>query len=354
MGDLEIKLPGMLAPGIYFGLDETLYHAAFGLSASGVGDMRVSTYNFWTSCRALNPRWERRETEAMRIGRAFHKRICEGKVAFESAFAAELRQEDYPNAARTIDDLKGELAGRGEKITGNKAELIRRLKALDPSVRIWDEIVAQHKAQHPNHQLLDPTWVAKIEIAAAMIEHHPTLSKCFSGGYPEVSVVWVDADTGVPMKARLDYLKPTAIVDLKSFSNPLNLPFDTAVRRAIASNLYFVQAAFYWEAVKQAVIHVRAGDIFGAVTDDFLTKLINANEDVRQFMFVAQSTGDAPVARGYIMPRGIVFGRGESLIRESAELLAKCWTAYGKSPWVDTAPVQVLDDMLFPAWIGEA
>jgi hypothetical protein len=351
--DLGIKLPGMLKPGIYFGLDDELYHAAFALSASGIKSMRVSTYDFWVSCRALNPRWVDEETAARILGRAFHKRICEGKAAFEKAFAAELRVQDHPDALRTVDDIKAELSSRGERTGGNKAELARRLRSLDPSVRLWDEMVADHKAKNPAKHLLEPEWVAKIEIAAAMVEKHPLLSKCFSGGYPEVSIFWLDPQTGVPMKARIDYLKPKAIVDLKSFSNPMNKPFDVAVRHAIATNLYYVQAAFYWEAVAQAIKLISAGDVFGETTDAFLNAIVAADESQRQFVFVAQSTGDAPVARGYIMGRGTVFGRGEALIREATELFAKCWRMYGKAPWVDTNDIAMLDDTQFPAWIGE-
>ena len=46
----------------------------------------------------------------------------------------------------------------------------------------------------------------RIEIAAAMIEHHPELRHCFIGGYAEVTVIWFE--DGLWFKARFDYLKP--------------------------------------------------------------------------------------------------------------------------------------------------
>src|SRR3546814_14526079 len=63
----------------------------------------------------------------------------------------------------------------------------------------------------------------------SMIEKHPDLSKAFSGGHPEVSIFWQDEQTGISCKARLDYLKARAIVDLKTFSNPLSKPIDKAI-----------------------------------------------------------------------------------------------------------------------------
>jgi hypothetical protein len=50
------------------------------------------------------------------------------------------------------------------------------------------------------------------------------------------------------MKARLDYLKPRAIVDLKTVGNPHGKPVAQAVNVALANYRYHVQAAVYQEA----------------------------------------------------------------------------------------------------------
>ena len=53
---------------------------------------------------------------------------------------------------------------------------------------------------------------------------HQAAARAMTGGYSEVSIFWIDPGSGVRLKARLDYLKVKAIVDLKTFSNSLGKP----------------------------------------------------------------------------------------------------------------------------------
>ncbi len=351
---IAVDHPLVMPPGVYFGLPEDKYHAALALSASSIKHLRVSPLDYWARS-ALNPDREDEETDAKLIGKAYHKRIVEGREAFWRCYAAELDPGDYPGVARTNDDLKAVCAERGLKVGGTKADLIARLVAHDPALSgiIWESLVSVHASEHQGKELLPRDLIHKIELAAAHIEKHPMLAKAFSGGQPEVSVFWVDRETGVPCKSRIDYLKATAIVDLKSFSNPLGKPIDVAVRHAIATNLYHVQAAMYWRAVREAVAMIKLGLVFGDVPTEFLSALTSANEDDRRFFFLFQATGVAPVARGYVLPRGTVFGIGDHIVASALLTFANCWETFGPAPWVDMTDVQTFDDVTFPAWIGE-
>ena len=54
------------------------------------------------------------------------------------------------------------------------------------------------------------------------------------------------------MKARLDYIKMQALVDLKSFSNMQSKPVQRAIDMAIATRKYYIPVVVYLEAIAAA------------------------------------------------------------------------------------------------------
>jgi hypothetical protein len=352
------------APGIYFGMPEDEYHAIPALSASGIRNMMVSEMDFWAHSW-MNPNKKNVETDAMTTGKAFHARIVEGKEAFYERYASAFDDSDYPNALKTADDIKEALADLGLKKTGkNKSELIERLREADSTLQIYDDLRADYEAQHVGKVFLSIDLIAQIEYAAAMVEKHPDLSRCFIGGYPEVTVIWYDRETGVPMKSRMDYLKIQAIIDLKTFSNPMGKPIDKAIYGSMASGRYHVQTAVYTEADKQAVQFAREGKAFVYAgqncTDvppetplsEWLKKYARVED--RRFIFVFQQTGVAPIARGREMPRGLVYDCGVVSMRTGIEKFKHCLETFGTAPWVDTSPIEVFEDDQFPVYTTEA
>jgi hypothetical protein len=87
----------------------------------------------------------------------------------------------------------------------------------------------------------------------------PEVRHAFRDGYPEVVLIWHCPKTGVPMKARVDYLKLKAIVDLKSIANQRERSLENAIRFEIASYNYNVQPAVYSEGVEAVRKLVREG-----------------------------------------------------------------------------------------------
>lgn len=345
-----IEFEGQMEPGVYFGLDEDAYHDAPAFSASGIKKELISPMDFWAASW-MNPDREAYESRAMALGKAWHKRLLEGPDAFWQAYAAELDAEDYPEALRTMDDLRAALRELGEKTGGNKADLIARLQGLSDAP-IWDVLVAAHAEAHAGKIFMSHEDIGRIEKQAAMIEKHPDISRCFQGGYPEVSVFWTDEESLVPMKARLDYVKIQADIDLKTFSNPLGKPLNRAIYTAMASGKYHVQVAVYSEAMRAAQAHIRAGRIFGDGDGAWLAKLARENMDDRQFVFVFQQTGPAPVARAYRFPRQLLtFDVGVSTMRQSQASFAAHWHRYGTDPWIDTTPLDDFTDDDFPMYM---
>ena len=345
--------PQGFAPGLYFDLDEDAYHAAQALSASSMKWLAVSTMDFWARSWMNEAREEGgSDSDAKTLGSAYHERVLMGRDSFQARYAAKLTPEDHPDALRTADEIRERLKALELPRGGSKADLVARLVEADPQAIIWDTLVSEHEEIHAGKTLLHPDSIARIELAAAVIEKHPDLGKAFSGGAPEVSCFWADPETGVPLKCRFDYLKPRAVTDLKTFSNPLGKPVDKAVAHAVASQRYHLQAAHYLDGAAVAVEHARAGRVFGSIPEGFLERLIAGGG--HRFLFVFQQTGIAPLALGRTFERGLVTAQiAANKVRELIRLFAHCREVYGTDPWVEDRPIAAFDDAEFPLYIGD-
>lgn len=339
----------MTEPGVYLGMPIEDYLKIEALSASGAKWLAVSPLDFWARSWLCPDPEPADETPFTELGKAFHTRICEGRETFAREYAEALDPLDYPDDLRTNDDLKAALKEAGEKVGGTKLDLTERLLAINPNAPIWERRLALYQAGHEGKTLLAPEIIKRIEIAAAMIERHPELSKCFQGGVPELTIVWIDPESGVKCKARFDYVKTRAAIELKTFSNPLGKSIDSAIYGAIASRGYFVSAAHYLDAWPHIIEHAKAGRVFGGGDRDFLARL----SPDPQYVFVFQQTGAAPLARGKIFPRGMVYDIGKIVVRDARETFKRCLETYGTDPWIDNAAIEQLDDSGFPAWIGQ-
>ena len=351
---IRVDHPLVHEPGIFFGLPESDYHAAFALSASGIKNMRISTLNFWVDS-VLNPEREPRDTAALREGRAMHKRIIEGKSAFNALFAPALDPADHADALRTNEQLVAALDGYGIKATKStrKDDLIAKLIDVDPAAKIWALIERHHQERYPGREFLPAEVARRIEVAAAMIENHPQLCKAFSGGMGETSVFWTDPESGVPFKCRFDYLKPLAIIDLKSFSNVAGIPVKRAIALAIANYGYYIQAALYLRAGDQARRFAAEGCVFGDVDRGFVKALAETAAPFT-FMFLFQQKGSAPVARGRVLREGSALDIGRLEIAEATQKFAHCWESFSTDPWVDIEDIDTIDDLELPSYIGAA
>jgi hypothetical protein len=336
----------MIADGVYFQLPEDEYHSIPALSASGIKNLLISNPDFWFRS-PFNPNRRDENTDAMRIGSAFHKRILEGRQKFSDQYAATF--EAPADCLRTVDDIKEAIAAHGEKPKGKvKAELIEQLLTLQPNAQIFDELRTDYELLHHGKEFLTRDLIDSVEISAAMIEKNPHLSKCFLGGFPEVSVIWTE--DGVRFKARFDYLKPKALIDLKTFGNFLNKAIDNAIYSAMASGKYHIQAAFYLRAAEKAKELAGKGKYDG--DSDFIKRFTETKE--HDFFFVFQAKGIAPLARGKKFLRGSLWSCGEVAIDEAIRRYKHCMAKHGPDePWVDDTPIDEFEDALFPAYTTE-
>lgn len=244
------------------------------LSASGIKKLIISAQDFW-HWSWLNPDPEpETKSEALNLGTAYHKYCLEGKAAFDKSYA-----------------IKNKVDGRTKEGKAYNEQF-----ALD----------------HPGATPIDERTYKQITQAKAT----------FSGGMPEVTVLWNDPETNVPMKARIDYLTDIRIFDLKTFSNSDDSPIPKLLARHIVNFGYHIQAAVYSEAFPN-----------------------------REFVFVFQQTGAANNCLLRHFPNELLLAQqGKDLMRKGIDKFADMYRKFGTMPWHDEFLSESFTDESFPMW----
>jgi hypothetical protein len=103
----------------------------------------------------------------------------------------------------------------------------------------WERFVDDHATRTI---LSESEYQRCLDIRDAVRSHRVAV-ELLTGGEAEVTLQWTDPDTGLPCKARLDYLRPGTVVDLKTTSDISEWAF----ARTCAKYRYHGQGAFYTE-----------------------------------------------------------------------------------------------------------
>lgn len=166
-----------------------------------------------TSAKLL--RWRvdhpREDTDALELGRAAHCAILEPARWAESYVA----RPDFGDG-RTKEAKAGKTAW---------------LATLAPGVEV-----------------LDADEHALVERMARAVREHPEAARLLHAGRAEEIVTWTDAATGLACKARVDFIAPGYVVDIKSTRR------DTvrSITHDVATLLYYGQLAFYHDGARAA------------------------------------------------------------------------------------------------------
>ncbi|WP_085908319.1 PD-(D/E)XK nuclease-like domain-containing protein [Kiloniella majae] len=342
---------------IDFNMPESEYHAYPALSVSGVKDLLVSPLDFWVRSW-MNPEKEDKDTDAKKLGRAYHKRVLEGVEAFQEVYAIKPNKADHEDALVTCEDMRDWLNARKLPHSGSKAEITKRVLQADCNAPIWDLIVAE---KTEGKEIISSDKAESIELAARAIEAQPGIGESFKDGRAEVSLFW--EEDGTPMKSRLDYLKSAAIVDLKTFSNSLRKPVDVAVSQAVANNKYHIQGYAYLrglEKIKKGLV-TGSTKVIGDVDEAFLEAVANTKR--HRFFFVFQQADGVPnvLARefrefetygGLGMTPNAYYTAGENGFHTGLALYRQCMEFFGKhKPWHPMTKPRPFVDTDFPMWM---
>ena len=305
-------------PGVYFGMPDTDYFSDIALGSSDHKKLAESPARFWWESR-MNPLWEPEElTPALRIGRARHCIVLDGREAFERQYAK---------------------------------------KTLNWATKAGME----EKAAFEAHGLepLNEDHYARTLATKAIVEANPFLRETFEPPMGrEVSVFWTAR--GVPKKARFDGLKVRAIVDLKNIANERGIAFPRACLRYIDAYKAHVQAEHYREARVAMRQLWKDGLVRGEHDEAWLEEVVASTEWAFVFVFL-QSSG-APLSHGLQLsyrelPGGIemnpIFDAGRRVLDRAEDNYRRCMAAFGESTaWIEPKEIQELDadQMKLPSW----
>lgn len=166
----------MKKDGIYFGLSEEEYFTEKRIGSTLLRNLMESPAKFWFESY-LNPIKKEKSNKCLQEGKIFHKLLLEGEKALMADFAI----------------IPSYMHSASNQFKAWKNQQIR------PIIREEDVIKAR-------------------SILAYLKKDGSVLSDFFSGGYPEVSILWTD-ERGFKRAARIDYLKVGQFIDLKTFEN---------------------------------------------------------------------------------------------------------------------------------------
>jgi hypothetical protein len=172
------------------------------------------------------------------LGRSLSQSGAKTLLASPARFAWE---RDHGRPDKTAFDLGSVVHALTLRGGDNR---IRVADTTDWKGKVWQDWKREQYAARliPVHR--DDLRVAS-KIAQS-VRRHPLAGAILAEGRPEVCVYWIDEATGVTNRARIDWLRTNAIVDLKSSVDASPKAF----AKAAANYGYREQAAHYIEGVE--------------------------------------------------------------------------------------------------------
>lgn len=254
---------------IELGIPAAVYHdPAKGLSNSQISDLAESPFHFWS--RHLAPsRPQRVATAAMNAGTLLHSLVLEPDTMTRYA----VTPDDFDGRTKAGKDWKANAEAQGLSV-------------------VTGDMIATAEAQR------------------AALMANPDIERILARGAAEASVFWTDEATGVPCRARPDWMtregKRVTVLDLKTTSDASPAGF----ARSVATFGYHRQRAHYTAGIEAHGLKVDA------------------------FIFAAVSSSYPFVAMAYLLDEEAE-AQGEEEVSELIALYAQCmrsghWPAYGE------------------------
>jgi len=265
--------------GIYFGVEDQDYHKIDRLSSSGIQKILISPATFWVDSW-LNPDREVEEDEPQHraTGRAYHCARFEPHKLMER-FVSAPNPDGLADLLATDAAVKRALkdVGMTQAMKDESAlERARRLQDAGYPGPIWSLMMEDFEAERGDRTAIPPKVWKEIQTDMERLHGNEELAALVSGGASEVVVLWTHEETGIKMKAKLDYLAPAWWVDLKTFQNSMGKQLDRCVADAFRFNRNYIQAGVYDVAVDRIQ---RGGlEVMGADTDAALRGLALVDE----------------------------------------------------------------------------
>ena len=354
--------------GVYFGLPDDEYHAD---PALGSGDHKNLLFNpvqaQWKRLDALrlalgmdspkpkDDNGKEEETTFQAFGKALHVLVLEGREKFDSLYAPS---PDKPEGMLVTKDQLREALG-GECDLPKSAALadhirLAKLHKIGPLLADWEamreEALTRVGEDGETRKLteISKRWASTFDLTDRLLDTpresrggQSIRQKVLVNGQPEVSVIWTD-DTGLRLKARFDYLRIPATVDLKTFSMRDGREYVDNFASSIHTFAYDVQAAHYQDARAQ----LGRLDRFNCPDDTWLDRVIATTKPA--WVWLTVQTGGFPEIDTMQFPDQIVFQAAWQQVLEARKTHREYVAKFGEDqPWVADRPNIVLDDVCF-------
>ena len=243
----------ILEDGIYFELDEKIYHAQERLSASGICKMLISPPTFWAQSW-LNPDrdevdWD---TQARILGRAYHTARFEPEQLHQR-FVAMIDPDDYPGVLTNATMIENALEHLGQPKTQKGEKVLDkayRLLGAGYSGKVLHVLQEMWEGELNGRTPIKSEYFRQLQRDIALLQKVPDVAKHLTGGFAEVSVLWTDERTGIKMKCRFDYLKVKSFTDFKTYDNSMGKDMEQCIIDQFRFNRYYIQAKLYHEVTE--------------------------------------------------------------------------------------------------------
>lgn len=314
------------------------YHAAPGLSNSGLKHLAVSPLRYWHRC--INPNREKETTPFLDFGQALHTAILEPDE-FEERYACRVNPADYPGILDTVADMKAWLKAQGLPVTHrDKDEYIEKIKLYaGPEAPLILQCLDDEQKASGKTLFKGDDW-ARITGAADALKNEPRLQEILSAsdGQREISLFANDPETGVLVKCRLDFWSPTrGKVDLKTFTQKRSMTIGKTVTDAIWYERYWIQS--YWYSWIESLQKDFARPGIAAATAPFYLAFVESDppHEVKLRELAARNAGEP----------NLYWETALLECRRLVRLYARYQDKFGDQPWRDEQEIDpLLDDEL--------
>lgn len=345
MPDGSRPLPPPLEDGVYTDLPMGRYLYDDALSGSAFDKLERNPPD-WKWEHPSNPLYEPDEDSKARIlGTICHKVLLEGVEAYEAEYCVKPDIKDHPDALDTLPQLKAWLAERDQKVSGTKPELIERVLAHDPRAKVWE---AYCDGVINGRTAIGFKLHAQAMLLRTFVESDPVYSKLLSGGLPEVTIVWTE--DGVRYKSRIDYLRSTAIVDVKTFGRP---PRRTLIRDFLADRVSHgddKQAVHNFRAAQQLPRLLKEGRAT-APTREKLEALERIAAGQKVFVWLGLRVGGAPCGLAVRFDQGTIpWGWAEQKIAHAVAQFKIYREKFGSDVWIRSEGMVMPELSHWPSW----
>ena len=206
--------------GLVHALDESTYHQLPGLSSTGAKQILRSPAHY--SHYVSSPREEK---DAYDVGSLVHAKVL-GVGAKHTVYP----DGDGPEEFEYTDEKTGEKKTTNNVLGANGALNTKNSKTFAAEARAHGLIPVKRVVARVVNKIAES--VLQDDTARALVEN----------GHPEVSMFATDPETGVALRGRLDYLRPSTITDLKTTAGEAS---EAGFVRDVYRHGYDVQYALY-------------------------------------------------------------------------------------------------------------